>query len=118
MIDATRKQMSAILKEMALSTLVDPESAPTSEATAAALLLSHVAWQRANGDHFADTAYASALAEMQSSSPDFWKELKFTDAEGMIAELVAYKNRHYPRDLRKVVACGTFNNKVRVKWTD
>jgi len=66
MIDSVKKQMSAIFKEMALTTLVDPEAAPSSEAVAAALLLSHVAWQRANGDEFVDTAYALALAEMQT----------------------------------------------------
>lgn len=58
MSDGTRKPMSAILKEMALTTLVDPEATPSSEAAAAALLLSHVAWQRANGDEFPDSACA------------------------------------------------------------
>jgi len=118
MIDVARKQMSAILKEMALTTLVDPEAALSSEAAGAALLMSHVAWQRANGDDFADTAYTSVLAEMQKVRPGFWKELKSADAAGLIAELVAYKRRHYPHDMRKVVACGTFENKVRVEWTD
>ena len=118
MIDVIKKDMSAILKEMALTILVDPEAVPTSEAAAAALLLSHVACQRANGDPIAGAGYAAALAEMERERPDFWKELKSTDAEGMIAELVAYKKRHYPRDLRKVVACGTLNDKVRVVCTD
>ena len=110
--------MSAIFKEMALTTLVAPEETPSSEAAAAALLLSHVAWQRANGDEFADIAYLPALAEMQRARPAFWTELKSAEAAGLIAELVAYKRRHYPNDMRKVVACGTFNNKVRVEWTD
>ena len=57
MIDMGRKQMSVILKEMAMTTLVDPEGTPSSEAVAATLLLSHVAWQRANGDEFTNTAY-------------------------------------------------------------
>ena len=118
MIDLARKQMSAIFKEMALTTLVDPEGTPSSEAAAAALLLSHVAWQRANGDELADTAYSPVLAEMQKASPGFWKELKSANAAGLIAELVAYKRRHYPYDMRKVLACGTFDNKVRVEWTD
>ena len=103
MIDVTRKQMSAILKEMALITLVVPGKTPSSEAAAAALLLSHVAWQRANGDQFPDTAYAPVLAEMHKAKPDFWKELKSTDAPKIVEELVAYKIRHYPHDRRKVV---------------
>lgn len=75
MVDPGRKQMSAIMKEMALTTLVDPEAIPSSEAAAAALLLSHVAWQRANGDQFPDSAYAEALAEMHRARPDVWKEM-------------------------------------------
>ena len=118
MIDMGRKQMSVILKEMAMTTLVDPEGTPSSEAVAATLLLSHVAWQRANGDEFTNTAYSSALAQMQKAKPDLWKELKSEDAAGLIAELVAYKRRHYPHDKRKVVACGAFDNKIRVEWTD
>ena len=39
MITLTRKAMSAILKEMALTTLVNPHDIPSSEAAAAALLL-------------------------------------------------------------------------------
>ena len=35
-----------------------------------------------------------------------------------LVELVAYKRRHYPHDKRKVVACGAFDNKIRVEWTD
>ena len=118
MIDLNRKQMSAILKEMALTTLVAPEAIPSSEAAAAALLLSHVAWQRANGDQFPDRAYAEALAEMHRVRPDLWKEMRSADPRETIAELVAYKKRHYPNDKRKVVACGTFDDKVRVEWTE
>ena len=94
MINSTRKQMSAILKEMALTALVVPEAVPSSEAAAAALLLAHVAWQRANGDTFPDTAYASALAEMHKAKPDMWKELKSADAPKIVEALVAYKKRH------------------------
>ena len=118
MIDSDRKQMSAILKEMALTTLVAPEAVPPSEAAAAALLLSHVAWQRANGDQFPDNAYAGALAEMRRARPDLSKEMKSADPRKTVAELVAYKKQHYPNDRRKVVACGTCDGKVRVEWTE
>ena len=118
MIDYARKQMSAIFKEMALTLLVDPESEPSSEAAGAALLLSHVAWQRANGDDITAKMFHSVLAEIQKSKPDFWKELKSSDRDGLIAELIVYKKLNYPGDKRKVVACGTYDNKVRVEWTD
>ena len=110
--------MSEILKEMALTTLVDPEATPSAEAAASALLLSHVAWQRANGDEFADSAYSLVLAEMQKERPGLWKELKSANTVGLIAELVAYKRRHYPFDMRKVILCGTSNGKVRVEWAE
>ena len=110
--------MSAILKEMALTVLDSPESVPSSEAASAALLLSHVAWQRANGDEITLAMYRSALAEMQKSRPGLWKELKSADPEALIAELVNFKNQNYPHDKRRVVACGTYNNKVRAEWTE
>ena len=110
--------MSEILKEMALSTLVRPQAIPSSEAASAALLLSHVAWNRANGDKIVDTAYRSVLADMEDSKPDFWKELKSNDPDAIIVELIAYKKRHYPQDSRKVAACSTINDKVRVEWID
>ena len=118
MTDPGQKQMSAVMKDMALTTLVAPEAVPSSEAAAAALLLSHVAWQRANGDDFPDTAYGDALAEMQRAKPDFWQEMKCADPRKMIAELVVYKKQHYPSDKRKVVACGVSDGKVRVEWTE
>jgi len=110
--------MSAIMKSMALTALVDPDAAPSSEAAAAALLLSHVAWQLANGDQLPDTAYADALAEMERSRPDFWKEMKSANPRKIIANLVVYKKRHYPDDRRRVVGCGISDGKVRVEWTE
>lgn len=118
MTDHRRKEMSEILKEMALTTLVVPEATPSSEAAAVALLLSHMAWQRANGDDFPDTAFAEALAEVQHSRADLWNEMKSRDPRTIIADLVAYKKRRYPNDKRKVVACGIFDDKVRVEWTE
>jgi hypothetical protein len=115
---SARKEMSAILKEMALTTLVNPLSMPSSEAAAAALLMSHVAWQRANGDDFADSAYEAALAEMQLERPSLWREMKSSDIGTLIAALVAYKKRHYPSDGRRVVACGVHEGKIRVEWTE
>ena len=118
MIDATRKQMSAILKEMALTCLANPKVDPTLEAAAAALLLSHVAWQRANGDEFQNSAYAGTLAEMQRARPEMWKEMKSPDPKKLVSMLEMFKKSHYPNDRRKVVSCGIFDNKFRVEWTE
>ena len=118
MINLTRKEMSAILKEMALTTLVNPHAIPSSEAAAAALLLSHVAWQRANGVAIADSDCDAALAEIQDERPDLWREFRTADASTLIEDLVVYKQRHYPGDGRRVVACILKTDKVRVEWTE
>jgi hypothetical protein len=110
--------MSEILKEMALATLVRPEVTPSSEAASAALLLSHVAWNRANGEEIADAAYRSVLADMEVSKPDFWEELKSNDPDAIILELIAYKKRHYPHDSRAVLGCSRVGCKVPVEWID
>jgi hypothetical protein len=110
--------MSEILKQMAMTVLVRPEATPSSEASSAALLFSHVAWNRANGDEIADATYKSVLSDMEISKPDFWKELKSNDPEDIILELIAHKNRHYPHDSRIVLGCSTIGDKVRVEWID
>jgi len=110
--------MSEILKEMALTILLRPEAVPSSEAAGAALLLSHVAWNRANGEEFTDHMYRGVIEEMENSNPDFWKELRSKNAHSLIADLIQYKRTHHASDLRKVVSCGKFNDKVRVEWTE
>ena len=113
-----RQPMSAILKEMALTLLAKPDEVPSLEAAAATLLLAHVAWQRANGDAFPDTAYAPVLAEMQSENPNVWNELTSADTAKLISQLVAYKWQHFPRDRRIVISCNTADSKVQVQWTE
>jgi len=66
-----RRPMSEILKEIALTILLRPEAVPSSEAAGAALLLSHVAWNRANGEEFTDHMYRGVIEEMENSRPDF-----------------------------------------------
>lgn len=113
----SNRSMSTILKEMALTVLVEPELVPSSEAAAATLLLSHVAWQRANGDNLPAKTYPSFLAELENVYPEFWRELKSKNPEEIIAGLVAYKEQHYLCDTRKIVTCSSFDQKVRVEWT-
>ena len=118
MIALGRREMSAILKEMALTTVCAPRTVPSAEAVGVALLLSHVAWQRANGDAVAETAYAPVLAKMLKARPDLWTELTSSDTTKLITDLVAYKQRHFPHDRRRVLVCGTVDHKVHVEWTD
>lgn len=118
MVALARKQLSLILKEMALTLFADPDAVPSSEAVAAALLLSHVAWQRANGHEFPDAAYIAVLDKIENERPTLWHELKSSDVATLVTALVVYKKRHYRDDRRKVVACGCYDKKVRVEWTD
>lgn len=118
MINLTRKEMSAILKEMALTMLVNPHAIPSTEAAAAALLLSHIAWNRANGVAIAESDCEAALAEIQGERPDLWREFRSPDASRLISDLLVYKRCHYPRDNRRITACILHPDKVRVEWTE
>ena len=113
-----RKPMSEILKSMAITMLAVPDATSSTEAAAAALLLSHVAWQQANGHPFPDAPYEHVLAKMERARPELWREMTFDDPRTIIARLVACKKRHHPHDKRNVVACGIFGGKVRVEWVD
>lgn len=108
--------MSVILKEMALTIFVHPENIPSSEAAAATLLLSHVAWNRSIGIPIPDKFYNAVLSDMESSNPNFWKELKYHDKSIIISKLITYKQSHYPDDCRIIDTCGTVKGKVRVEW--
>ena len=118
MTDIERKPMSAIFKEMAQTMLRESNMAPSSEAVGAALLLTHVAWQRSNGDEVPETSYAPVLANLQMANHALWKELNSSNTADSIAKLMTYKKRHYPHDRRKVIVCGTVEHKVHVEWTD
>ena len=113
----TRK-LSQIIKEMACSVLRHPESVPSSEAAHAALLFAHVAWNRAAAVGPPDFDYPKVLREFEASNRLLWAELKSTDVEALIAELVSYKQAHYPGDRRQVLVCGMLGGNVHVEWLD
>lgn len=109
-------KMSEVLKEMALTIFVHPEKIPSSEAVAASLLFSHVAWNRSIGVPFHDKAYNVVLSDIEDSRPNFWDEFKYKDRDIIISKLIAYKQSHYPDDFRVIDACETLKSKVRVEW--
>jgi len=62
--------------------------------------------------------YRRMLREFEMSNRHLWNELKSSDAESLITELVAYKQAHYPSDHRQVVVCRMRGDNVHVEWLD
>jgi len=110
-------KLSEIIKEMACVVLKNPEREPSSEAAHAALLMAHVAWNRANGLAAGQSAYLQMLRQFEESNPALWSELRSADTESLIAELVIYKEQHYQHDRRHLLVCGMRGDKVHVEWT-
>ena len=113
-----RRPLSAIIKEMSLTVLCEPDLVPSSEAAHAALLFAHVAWNRATDLKTPSPDYRSLVRQFEASNPGLWNELKSSDAEALVTRLTAYKQAHYPNDHRQIVVCGMRGDNVRVEWMD
>jgi len=113
-----RRPLSAIIKEMSLAVFSQPEAVPSCEAAHAALLFVHVAWNRAALFGARSLDYRPMLREFEASNPRLWDELKSSDAEALVTELVAYKQAHHPNDHRHVVVCGMRGDNVHVEWIE
>lgn len=113
-----QRKMSEIFKDMALSVMKDPESRPSSEAAHAALLLAHVAWNRAVGEAFADLECKRLLRKFEKSRRSLWIELHSRDWKSLVSALIEYKNKNYPDDMRVVVICGMREGNIHVEWMD
>lgn len=111
------KKISDLLKEMALTVLRNPEAIPSGEAAHAALLFSHVAWNRAAGDTFTDMECKSILRKFEKTRPSFWEELITKDWRVMVQQLMDYKKTQYPDDNRVIVVCGMRQpGVIHVEW--
>ena len=113
-----RRPLSEIIKEMAGLVLTDPERVASSEAAHATLLFAHTAWDRATRRNGRGPDYLPVLRQFEASNPNLWNELKSSDGEALIAQLVTYKRTHYPDDHREIVVCGMRGDNVRVEWID
>ena len=109
-------KLSAIMKKLAVMSFRAPTNIPSSEAAHAALLLAHVAWNRALGH---DTqAYKDLLMVFSRSNPALWSELRSRDAEALIETMRQAKEHLYPTDRRVVVVCGMREGNVHVEWCE
>lgn len=109
--------MSDIIKEMAMTLLINPQF-PSSESAHIALLFSHVAWNRSLGKEISDDMYKIILKEIESSNPELWEEFILKDHNEIISGLIKYKEENFPGDKREIIVCGMRDHKVHVEWLD
>ena len=113
------QKMSVVLLELAEHALSQPAARSSREAVAAALLLAHVAWNRAvdffGGDQTGE--YRKVLKALRRENSGCLQELKSRDHEALISQLVELKKAQHPDDRRIIHLCGlTETNTVRVEW--
>jgi hypothetical protein len=116
---AAMQKMSKIILALAERVLAQPTEKTSSEGVAAALLLAHVAWNRAVDPLGGDQVgyYRKVLSALEKANPKYLRELKSTDLEGMIQELLNLKQALYPTDDRIIRVCGTTaESNVHVQW--
>ena len=113
------QKMSKLVLALAEEVLVQPTEKSSREAVAAALLLAHVAWNRAVDPLGGDQVgyYRKVLGALEAENPKCRGELKATDCEALIQDLVEVKAARYPTDNRIIRVCGlTAENNVHVEW--
>lgn len=113
------EKMSKLILGLAEQALAQPTEKSSREAVAAALLLTHVAWNRVvdplGGDQVGQ--YRKVLRALEAENPKCLGELKSTDWEAIIQDLMKLKGIRYPTDDRIIRLCGlTAENTVRVEW--
>jgi hypothetical protein len=110
------RKLSEIMKAMAETLLRSPGDVPSSEAAHVALFFASVAWNESVGLDHARGAYCNVWETIEAENPALWNELKSSDPDALIDELIRYKKAHYPDDRRRILICGIPDGKVRVEW--
>jgi hypothetical protein len=113
------QKMSKVILGLAEQVLAQATEKSSREAVAAALLLAHVAWKRAVDPLGGDQVgyYRKVLSALEAESPNCLRELKSTDCEALIQDLVKLNATRYPTDDRIIRVCGiTAENNVHVEW--
>lgn len=110
------RKMSELMMEMAERLLRHSDADHSSEAAHVALMFANIAWNETVGLGYAREGYRSAWEMIEAENPEMWSEFKSNDIEGMIDELVEYKQKHFPDDRRRILTCGIPDGKIRVEW--
>ena len=94
------QKMSKLVLALAEQVLMQPTEKSSREAVAAALLLAHVAWNRAVDPLGGDQVgyYREVLRALKAENPKCLRELKATDCEALIRDLAKIKSTRYPTD--------------------
>jgi len=112
-------KLSKLILDLAEEALAQPTDKSSRESVAAALLLAHVAWNRAVDPFGGDQAghYRKVLRALEAENPKCLRELKNRDCETLIQDLARLKAARYPKDDRIIRVCGlTTENNVHVEW--
>jgi hypothetical protein len=110
------RKMSEIMKEMAQRVLRHPRKVPSMEAAHVAVFFANAAWNESVGLGGSREGYRHVWETVEAENPELWNEFKSNDINGMIDELVEYKEAHYPNDQRRILSCGIDQSSVRVEW--
>lgn len=110
------RRMSEIMQEMSERLLRHPDAAHSSEAAHVALMFANIAWNECVGMGGERECYRSAWEPIEAENPEMWSEFKSNDVNAMIDELVAFKEKRYLKDQRRILRCGIVNSKIRVEW--
>lgn len=94
------KMMSVIMKEMIARILIGDD--PSDDASAVALFLANIAWNRAIGVPEQKGFVKKQVARMKPPVRNFWKPFVDKDYNKLIDVLIEYKIKHYPDDDRYV----------------
>ena len=108
-------KMSVIISEMSECVLRNPQGDFSEEAGSASVLLAHLAWNEAVGLPDREIG-RNLMAEIEGENPNLWRELKSRDFNALLDQLVAYKEKHYRDDQRRIILCGVYDGKLRVEW--
>ncbi|MHB1035145.1 MAG: hypothetical protein ACYC35_25410 [Pirellulales bacterium] len=115
--DRAGRKMSDIMKEMSQQLFRDPEAYHSSEAAHVALYFANLAWNECIGLGVERELTKNVWQTIEADNPNLWEELKSKDIDGMIDELVRYKQAHFPDDRRRILTCGgTDHSTIRVEW--
>ena len=112
---AQPRKLSEKLKEMSETLLHHPSEMASSEAAYVAFLFANIAWNESVGIDGARDGYRIGWEMIEAQNPELWNEFKSNDINGMIDELVRYKNTHYPNDRRRILTCGIADGKARLE---